>query len=89
MPNHVHVLLATNKEHELSTSVRTWKTFSAKRINELLGRSGSLWAPDYFDRYIRDQRHFDTNKHYIEMNPVAAGLCDAPESWPFSSAGWK
>ena len=48
-----------------------------------------VWAKDYFDRFIRNQKHFDTNKHYIEMNPVAAGLCDAPEAWPFSSAGWK
>lgn len=89
MPNHVHVLLATTKEHELSTIVRTWKTFSAKRINEHLGRVGSVWAKDYFDRYMRDERQFETAKRYIEMNPVAAGLCDTPETWPFSSAGWK
>ncbi|MGD9814681.1 MAG: transposase [Hyphomonadaceae bacterium] len=82
-------LLATTKEHDLSTIVRTWKTFSAKRINEALKRSGSVWAPDYFDRYIRDDKHFETNKRYIEMNPVTAGLCDTPEAWPFSSAGWK
>jgi REP element-mobilizing transposase RayT len=89
MPNHVHALVATTKDHELSTIVRTWKTFSAKRINEALNRSGSVWSPDYFDRYIRDDKHFESNKRYIEMNPVAAGLCDAPEAWPFSSAGWK
>jgi REP element-mobilizing transposase RayT len=88
MPNHVHALIVTTKEHELSTVVRTWKTFSAKRINASLDRTGSVWAPDYFDRYIRDDRHFKTTKRYIEMNPVAAGLCETPNRWPFSSAGW-
>ena len=89
MPNHVHVLVATTKDHELSTIVRTWKTFSAKRINEFAKRSGSVWSPDYFDRYVRDDKQFETAKRYIEMNPVAAGLCEAPEAWPFGSAGWK
>ncbi|WP_395646632.1 REP-associated tyrosine transposase [Terricaulis sp.] len=86
MPNHVHVLLATQKTVELGSIVRLWKAYSAAQINKLLGRKGRLWAKDYFDRYIRDQRQFDFAKHYIEMNPVAAGLCDSPEAWPFSSA---
>jgi putative transposase len=88
MPNHVHVLVATGMSEDIGTTVRRWKTFSAKRINTHLDRVGSIWAKDYFDRYIRDDRHFDTTKRYIEMNPVAAGLCDTPERWPFSSAGW-
>lgn len=89
MPNHVHALIATTAESELGQIVHFWKTVTRRRINTLLGRTGPVWAKDYFDRFIRDQRHFDTNKHYIEMNPVAAGLCDTPEAWPFSSAGWK
>ena len=89
MPNHVHVLVATTAEHELGAIVRFWKSKSAARINALLGREGALWARDYFDRYIRDGKHFEANKHYIEMNPVVAGLCDKPEAWPYSSAGYK
>lgn len=89
MPNHVHVLLATTKTHELGGVVRSWKAYSAARINKLLGRRGAVWARDYFDRYIRDEKHFETTKRYIEMNPVAAGLCDRPEDWRFGSVGWK
>jgi REP element-mobilizing transposase RayT len=86
MPNHVHVLMATNKEFGLGTIIRVWKAYSAAKINELLLRSGRLWAPDYFDRYMRDERHFSQTKRYIEMNPVTAGLCDTPDAWRFSSA---
>ncbi len=89
MPNHVHVLLATLLTEEVGTIVRRWKTFSARRINQTLSRTGSVWAADYFDRYVRDDKHFETTKRYIEMNPVSAGLCEEPEDWPFGSAGWK
>jgi putative transposase len=89
MPNHVHVLLATNEQRELGSIVRLWKSYSAAQINKILMRSGRLWAADYFDRYIRDQTQFETAKRYIEMNPVVAGLCDKPESWAFSSAAMR
>jgi putative transposase len=88
MPNHVHALVSTNEAHELGNVVRTWKTFSARRINDIVGRSGPVWARDYFDRYVRDEKQFEAAKRYIEMNPVSAGLCDRPEAWPFGSAGW-
>lgn len=88
MPNHVHVLVVTSAAEDIGTTVRRWKTYSAKRINERLNRTGSVWARDYFDRYVRDEAHFQTAKRYIEMNPVVAGLCDTPKAWPFGSAGW-
>ena len=88
MPNHVHVLVATSAAHEIGAVVRSWKTFSARRINTILARRGRLWAHDYFDRFMRDDAHFATSRRYIEMNPVKAGLCARPEDWPFSSAGW-
>ena len=89
MPNHVHALIATTAETELGQIVHAWKRFTRRRINELLDRTGPVWAKDYFDRFIRNEEHYETAKRYIEMNPVAAGLCDCPEAWPFSSAAWR
>ena len=43
--------------------------------------------PEYFDRAIRDERHFRAVVEYVEHNPVMAGLCEAPEDWPWSSVG--
>ena len=45
--------------------------------------------PDYFDRYIRDEKHFASAITYIENNPVKAGLCRRPEDWAFSSAWFR
>ena len=89
MPNHVHALIATNAETELGQIVHAWKRFTTRRINELLGRTGRVWAKDYFDRFIRNDQHFETTKSYIENNPVVSRLCDAPKAWRFSSAGWQ
>lgn len=79
--------------HQESTSailgelVKSWKIYSTRKINEMLGRKGGLWALDYHDRYIRDADHLANARNYIRNNPVKAGLCNKPEDWQWSSAG--
>jgi len=85
MPNHVHVLIET-MNCSLSSIIHSWKSFTAHKANEILGRRGRFWMPDYFDRFIRNERHFAATVEYIRQNPVKAGLVDAPEKWPWS--GW-
>lgn len=89
MPTHVHVLLVTHEAYGLGGIVQAWKSVTARRINNLLGKRGAVWAADYFDRFMRDEKHYETTKLYIEMNPVKARLCVAPELWPYGSAGWQ
>lgn len=86
MPNHVHALFETLPGHALGRVIKSWKSHTANKINLALHRSGSLWYPDYFDRFIRDGRHFDNALNYIEANPVKAGLVIKAEDWKFSSA---
>jgi putative DNA methylase len=86
MPNHVHVLTTFRDGFRLCDVVRGWKSYPARRINESLGREGRLWQRDYFDRYIRDETHFERVRAYIEQSPVKAGLVKVATSWRFSSA---
>lgn len=51
--------------------------------------TGIVWAPDYFDRYIRNRVHFGDAVFYLENNPVKAGLVKRPHEWPFSSAAYN
>jgi REP element-mobilizing transposase RayT len=74
MPSHVHLLFVQREEWPLQTLLRSWKSFTAHQINKLLGRSGSLWHRDYFDRLVRDEKHFANCVRYIRRNPVKAGL---------------
>ncbi|MBY0565101.1 MAG: transposase [Hyphomonadaceae bacterium] len=86
MPNHVHVLVEQFPGHALGIVVQTWKSVSAHLINKRENRRGALWQREYFDRFMRDEEHFERTSRYIELNPVRAGLVDKPEAWRFSSA---
>ena len=88
MPNHVHLLVEIRQTPQTEL-LKNWKGYSARCINRLLGRRGKLWQDDYWDRYIRDEEHFCRVVHYIEWNPVKAGLVKSPEQWPFSSARFR
>ena len=74
MPNHVHVIFVQGADYPLEKLIASWKRFTAGRVNGLLGRSGSLWQRDYFDRLVRDGRHFANCVRYIRRNPQKARL---------------
>ena len=86
MPNHVHVMIEQIEGYPLSDVVHSWKSYTAKKINERRRANGVVWAAEYFDRYIRDGAHFANAVRYIEENPVKAGLADKPSDLPYSSA---
>ncbi len=86
MPNHVHVLIKQKQGFPLGELVRSWKLFTAREANIILGRTGRFWMPEYHDRRIRDEEHLNRAVVYIENNPVKAGLCRRPEDWEWSSA---
>ena len=85
MPNHVHVVVEPIDGNGLGSIIHTWKSFSAKQANRALGRDGSFWHRDYFDRFIRDEGHLARTIDYVESNPVKAGLVATIAEWPWSS----
>ena len=74
MPNHVRALFVQNPEWPLEKLLQSWKRFTTREINKLLDRAGNLWQRDYFDRLVRDERHFANCIRYIRCNPEKAGL---------------
>jgi REP element-mobilizing transposase RayT len=74
MPNHVHVLFVQNPNWPLEKLLRSWKSFASRKINSLLSREGSGWQRDYFDRLVRDEKHFANCVRYIRRNPAKAHL---------------
>ena len=89
MPNHVHILIKQKQGFPLAEIVRSWKVFTAREANLILGRTGTFWMRDYHDRRIRDEAHLNRAIVYIENNPVKAGLCERPENWAWSSAAGR
>ena len=90
MPNHLHLLLdfsiqlpenyaegsVVSDYQPLYKVLGQIKGASTTLINKALGRSGSVWHLGYYDRYIRNPRHWHNEYNYIANNPVHAGLVD-------------
>ena len=89
IPNHVHVLIEMFPGYPLADLLHSWKSFTAHEANNLLGRKGKFWQTEYFDRFIRNEEHFNNAVFYIHNNPVKAGLVSSPEDYRFSSASWE
>ena len=87
MPNHVHgVIILRSAEqagskpaptddlprlHGLPEIVRAFKTFSARRINELRGTSGTpVWQRNYYERVVRNERELNAIREYVRANPL-------------------
>ncbi|WP_395730610.1 REP-associated tyrosine transposase [Prosthecobacter sp.] len=79
MPNHVHVLLSLQESEQLGKILSSWKSYTANRLNDLLGLDGPFWQEDYFDRLVRDEEHFVRCVRYIRRNPIKAHL--PPEAY--------
>ena len=85
MPNHVHLIVDLHEDRALDEVVHSWKSFTAKEANKMLGRSGPFWYREYYDRWIRDEAHYNRVAGYIAFNPVKAKLAGRAEDWRWSS----
>jgi len=83
MPNHVHVVVQPFGKitggtpvplSELPDILHSWKSFSAKKVNKLLGRSGEFWQAEYYDHLIRSEADFRHAVRYVLENPIKARL---------------
>ncbi|MCK4565356.1 MAG: transposase [Verrucomicrobia bacterium] len=92
MPNHVHVLI--HPAANLGKVVQSWKSYTGRWAlahNDELGlgvHGKSFWMREYWDRYIRDKKHYEAVVDYIHNNPVKTGLCKAAQHWRWSSK-WR
>jgi REP element-mobilizing transposase RayT len=77
MPNHVHVLFRLEEGHDLGKTIHSWKSFTAHKINKVLGRDGTLWQDEYHDRIVRGEEHLHRLVDYILENPKKAGVKNA------------
>ena len=56
--------------------LHSWKSYTAHRLAQCPGVPSPLWQEDYFDRLVRDARHFGNCVRYLRRNPEKAGLRD-------------
>lgn len=85
MPNHVHFVAVPGEKAGLATLFRHVHRHYSRRVNFREHWKGHLWQ-ERFHSFVMDERYLLATVRYTELNPVQAGLCRAPEEWPWSSA---
>ncbi|HWZ76207.1 MAG TPA: transposase [Candidatus Sulfotelmatobacter sp.] len=88
MPDHAHLLFTARPDAErwtfaLPEILRAIKGTSARSINILLGRRGSVWQDESFDHVLRGNESLLETVEYIRQNPLRKGLVSKPEDYPW------
>jgi REP element-mobilizing transposase RayT len=74
MPNHGHVVARLFPGQTLAGVVHSWKSFSAKQANRILGSRGAFWQREYYDRLLRSEEELARAIRYVAENPVKGKL---------------
>ena len=85
MDTHVHLVAVPRQPTGLARALaETHKRYS-RMINFRYGWRGYLWQ-GRFASYLMDERYLYAAVRYVERNPVAAGMVQRAEDYPWSSA---
>lgn len=84
MSNHVHLLLA-DADGRLSEAVHALTTRYAGHFNRRFDHVGSVFDGRFKSVPIEDDSQLLAAVRYIHDNPVKAGMCAAPDDYPWSS----
>jgi len=86
MSNHLHLLMRNEegRTKEMLEDLARFKNYTAREANKVLGRSGSFWAREDFDHWIRSREKFEGTVRYIANNPVKAGLVSRWSDWEWN-----
>ncbi len=83
MPDHVHLFVVLPQEGMTFPKwIGTLRTVLGKSLLRL-GFQKPHWQEGFFDHVLRSSESYSQKWEYVRMNPVRAGLCKAPEDWPY------
>lgn len=85
MTNHVHLLLSADRAESPGATMKALGQRYVQYVNRSYRRSGSLWEGRYRSCLVQDDAYLINCMHYIELNPVRAGMVDRPDSYRWSS----
>jgi putative transposase len=84
MGNHLHLILLT-PEANLSAGMQRLHGDYATAFNERHDHVGHLFQGRFGSKRITSDAQLCVTLAYLALNPVDAGFCERPESWPWSS----
>lgn len=81
MSTHVHVVFQPLGEWTVPSILQSWKRYSARKANLVLGRTGQFWRAEYYDHLIRNNDDLQRCIEYTWENPEQAGLKNHQWRW--------
>ena len=89
MPDHLHWLVQLRAGEQLDRLMRSFKTYTARRINEHRGTDGQgVWQNGYHDHAVRREEDVVALARYIVANLLRAGLVERAGDYPLWDAVW-
>lgn len=85
MSNHYHLLLTPENGKEVPHFMQCLGRKYAAYYNTTNERTGTVWDGKYFASLIESDYYLLACYRYIELNPVRAGLVNAPGCYEWSS----
>jgi putative transposase len=88
MPDHVHWLFQLGRRASLSEVMKLFKARSARQINRLWARQGSVWQKAFHDHALREEEDLRDIAQYIVTNPLRARMVERLGDYPLWDAVW-
>lgn len=86
MNTHFHFVLQVSKKELLAKHLAYIKWNYTQWMRRKYGWRGPLWRERFKSLPIENELYLAACGHYVEFNPVRAGLCANPEKYLYSSA---
>ena len=86
MTNHAHLVIDPGDSAEnLGLLMKRVSGRQTRLVNQLEGRTGSLWEGRYKSSPIDTDKYLLSCCRYVELNPVRAGMVELAEQYQWSS----
>lgn len=83
--NHIHLIIGTPYNKNLSLFMQYVQGHFAKAYNKKYGKMGRFWAGRYLSTIIDSEEYYMNCLMYIELNMVRNKAVKHPEKWMYSS----
>jgi REP element-mobilizing transposase RayT len=89
MPDHLHWLVTLGAQQTLSETMRIFKAYTSRLLNQRNGCAGRrVWQAGFHDHAARRDEDLRAMARYIVANPLRAGLVTEIGDYPFWDATW-
>lgn len=85
MSNHFHMLLEPSTSHDFGAFMKKLNLAFTHYFQKKYGGIGHLWQNHFKSILVAKDSYCLACATYIELNPVAAGMAQKPEDYPWSS----